>query len=55
MMEILQTVITVLYYLMVAFAVVLMIWNFIRTKEREKEVLYLIVLLPFLLRLLRLK
>jgi hypothetical protein len=55
MMEILQTVITVLYYLMVAFVVVLMIWNYVRTKEREKEVLYLIVLLPFLLRLLRLK
>jgi hypothetical protein len=54
-MVILQTVITVLYYLMVAFSVVLMIWNFIRTKDREKEVLYLIVLLPFLLRLFRLK
>jgi hypothetical protein len=54
-MVILQTVITLLYYLMVAFTVVLMIWNFIRTKEREKEVLYLIVLLPFLLRLFRLK
>ncbi len=55
MMEILQTVITVLYYLMVAFTVVLIIWNYIRTRDREKEVLYLIVLLPFLLRLFRLK
>ena len=54
-MVILQTVITVLYYLMVAFTVVLMVWNYIRTRDREKEVLYLIVLLPFLLRLLRLK
>ena len=55
MLVFLETVIAVLYYLMVAFTVVLIVWNFMRTKDREKEVLYVIVLLPFLLRLLRLK
>ena len=48
-------IITVLYYLLVAFAAGLMIWNLIKTRKWQEEVLYMIVLLPFLLRLLRLK
>ena len=48
-------IITVLYYLLVAFAAGLMIWNLIRSRKWQEEVLYMIVLLPFLLRLLRLK
>jgi len=47
--------ITFLYYLMVAFFAVCFIWNFRRSKNWQSEVLYLIVLLPFLLRLFRLK
>jgi hypothetical protein len=39
----------------VAFVVGLMIWNLVRSKKWEKEVLYVIVLIPFLLRLFRLK
>jgi hypothetical protein len=54
-MSILQSIITVLYYVLVGYIAVIMLWNFKRTKEWEKELLYLIVLLPFLLRLFRLK
>ncbi len=51
----LQTLITVVYYCVVAYVAVLLIWNLVRTKKWQEEVLYVIVLLPFLLRLLRLK
>ena len=47
--------ITILYYILVAFVVFLMGWNLIKSKRWQEEVLYVIVLLPFLLRLLRLK
>lgn len=47
--------ITVLYYALTAFIAVLLVWNFIERKKWQEEVLYIIVLLPFLLRLLRLK
>jgi len=55
MMTSLQTLITVIYYCVVAYVAVILIWNFLRTKRWQDEVLYVIVLLPFLLRLLRLK
>jgi ABC-type spermidine/putrescine transport system permease subunit I len=48
-------IITILYYILVAFVVFLMGWNLIKSKKWQEEVLYVIVLLPFLLRLLRLK
>lgn len=48
-------VITLLYYALTAFVAVLLVWNFIERKKWQEEVLYIIVLLPFLLRLLRLK
>ncbi len=54
-MAILQGIVTVFYYVLVAYIAIIMLWNFKRTKEWEKELLYLIVLLPFLLRLFRLK
>ena len=50
-----QTLVTVLYYLMVAFVAALMTWNLVRSRKWEEEVLYVIVLLPFLLRLFQLK
>ncbi|MCI4444589.1 MAG: hypothetical protein JHC32_01005 [Candidatus Aminicenantes bacterium] len=50
-----STIITMLYYLMVAFFSVCFIFNFKKSKNWQQEVLYLIVLLPFLLRLFRLK
>lgn len=48
-------VITILYYLLTAFIAILMIWNLIKSKKWQEEILYIIVLIPFLLRLLRLK
>ena len=54
-MAILQSFITVLYYVLVGYIAVILLWNFKRTKDWEKELLYLIVLLPFLLRVFRLK
>lgn len=47
--------ITVLYYLLVAFLSALLIWNLARSRRWERDVLYVIVLVPFLLRLFRLK
>ena len=48
-------IIAILYYLLVGYVVFLMIWNIIKSKKWQDEVLYVIVLIPFLLRLLRLK
>ena len=48
-------VISIVYYLLVAAVAGLMIWNILRSKKWQDEVLYVIVLMPFLLRLLRLK
>lgn len=54
-MVLLGTIITVIYYLLVAFIAFLIIRNLIRTRSWEKEVLYIVILIPFLLRLFRLK
>jgi len=48
-------IITIFYYMLVAFVVLLMGWNLLKSKKWQEEVLYVIVLLPFLLRLMRLK
>ncbi len=54
-MVMLQTLVTFLYYALVAFVSVMLVWNLTRTREWKEEVLYVIVLIPFLLRLFRLK
>ena len=54
-MVLIQSLVGVLYYLMVAFVVFLMSWNLYRSRKWDEELLYIIVLVPFLLRLLRLK
>ncbi|MGW8265411.1 MAG: hypothetical protein ACWGSQ_03535 [Longimicrobiales bacterium] len=51
----LQTTISVLYYALVAFVAALLVWNLVRSRKWEEEVLIVIVLVPFLLRLLGLK
>mgnify|MGYP001086888815 CR=1 FL=1 len=51
----LQTLVTAVYYLLLVWVVIVMVYNLVKTKEWEREVLYVIVLLPFLLRLFRLK
>lgn len=50
-----SVLVTIVYYAMTAFVAVLLIWNFIKVKRWQDEVLILIVLVPFLLRILRLK
>ncbi len=54
-MEFAAKLITLAYYCLVAWVSVLMVWNLIRAEKWEKEVLYIVVLLPFLLRLFLLK
>lgn len=51
----LQALVTVLYYLLVAWVAAMMIWNLLRSRDWRDEVLYVLVLVPFLLRLFRLK
>jgi hypothetical protein len=51
----LQSIITLAYYALTAGAAALLVCNFVKAKSWEREVLYLIVLVPFLLRVLRLK
>jgi ABC-type spermidine/putrescine transport system permease subunit I len=48
-------IITILYYLLTAYIAFLIIWNLVRRKKWQEEILYIIILMPFLLRLLRLK
>jgi hypothetical protein len=48
--------IMIAYYLITAFLLVLAAWNFVREKERRRDlILYLLVMIPLLLRLLRWK
>lgn len=48
--------IMIAYYVITAFLLVLVAWNFVReTRRRGDLVLYLLVMIPLLLRLLRWK
>ncbi len=48
-------IVTILYYLLTAAIAVFLVRNFIKDKDWQAEALTVIVLIPFLLRLLRLK
>jgi hypothetical protein len=50
-----MTVVTILYLALAAYAAFFMIWNFVKSKKWEEEALYVIVLIPFLLRIFGLK
>jgi hypothetical protein len=50
-----STIVTVLYYLLTAYVAVLLIASFLKNRKWQDEVLTVIVLIPFVLRLLRLK
>ncbi|MDX2415339.1 MAG: hypothetical protein QNK33_09135 [Bacteroidales bacterium] len=54
-MEIISKIISVSYYLLVGFIVFLIIRNMIKSKDWKEEILYVVILLPFLLRLFFLK
>ena len=55
MSYVMNTFVTLLYYVMAAYVAAMLLWNFARTRRWEQEVLYLLVAIPFLLRLLHLK
>ncbi len=48
-------VFTFLYYLLIGYVAILIIWNLIKSRKWQDELLYVIILMPFILRLLRLK
>ncbi|MFO7732560.1 MAG: hypothetical protein R6X21_02795 [Candidatus Aminicenantes bacterium] len=51
-----MSLITIAYYILTAFLLGLVIWNFVREKvSRDRLVLYLLVMVPLILRLLRVK
>ncbi len=50
-----QLAISILYYLMTAFFAVCFVVQFVKTKDIQKAMLYLVVLMPFVMRLARLK
>lgn len=54
-MAILTTIITIIYYALLAFISVLIIYNLIKTRDWKKEIVYIVILIPFLLRLFMLK
>lgn len=54
-MPYLQMLISILYGLLILFVSVLLIWNLIRSRKWEEEILLVIVVVPFLLRLFGLK
>jgi hypothetical protein len=54
-MLLIQSAITVAYYGITICAAALLVHRFLRARSWDREVLYLIVLVPFLLRVLRLK
>jgi hypothetical protein len=47
--------IEVLYYAMTAFFGAVLLFNFVRTRDAQEAILYLVILMPFVLRVLRLK
>jgi len=55
MLGILTNLVTLIYYAFVAYVSVILIIGFVKSKSWEKEILYVVVLIPFLLRLFMLK
>jgi hypothetical protein len=54
-METLNSIISIAYYVLAAFIVILIIYNMIKSKDWKEEILYVIILIPFLLRIFFLK
>ncbi len=51
-----MNIIMLVYYLLSAFVAGLLVWNFVREKKSVNDmVLYLLVLIPLILRILRVK
>ena len=48
--------IMILYYVITAFLAALLVWNFLREKKKAEDLVhYLLVLIPLVLRVLRIK
>ena len=51
-----MSLIMVLYYIISAYIAAMVIWNFLREKKNANDmILYLLILIPLLLRILRIK
>ncbi len=50
-----MVVVTILYYVLVGYVSLLLLVSLMKSKKWERDVLYILVLIPFLLRLFRLK
>lgn len=55
MLGILTSLISIIYYALVAYVSVVILYSLMKSKSWEKELLYIVVLIPFLLRLFMLK
>lgn len=55
MLGMLTNLVTFIYYAFVAYVSVILVYGFVKSKSWEKEILYMVVLVPFLLRLFMLK
>ncbi len=55
MLGFLTNLITIAYYALVAYVSVVLLYCLVKSKSWENEVLYVVVLIPFLLRLFMLK
>ena len=53
--EMITALISLVYYATVGYIAALLLYSLSKTRNWERELLYLIVLIPFLLRLFRLK
>jgi hypothetical protein len=54
-MNTLNIFISVIYYTLVGYIALLLIYNLIKSKNWKEEILYIVILIPFILRLFRLK
>lgn len=50
-----MSLITLVYYALCAYAIAILAISFVKSKDWQKATLQLVVMLPFLLRVLRLK
>lgn len=50
-----QIAVTVVYYVLTLGFLAAMVTNFVKTRDLQKSVLYLLVMTPFVMRLCRLK
>jgi len=55
MLGMLTLLITSIYYALVAFVSAILLYNLVKSKNWDRELLYIVVLIPFLLRLFMLK